>query len=78
MTFELSQSGKFKITMFKDIHFILKEDMCNMDGKATSLATNNLLEVRYGTEDITLEEKSMYANFVGKLLLLCCRARPDI
>jgi hypothetical protein len=79
MRIEYSNDGKVKITMDDYVEAMLSDLPRDMDGTATSPASNHLFMVN--TTNPTLlssEESELFHHNVAKLLFLCKRARPDL
>jgi hypothetical protein len=79
MKISFEQKGAVKITMHDYINGMLESLPRDMDGTATTPASNHLFQVNKNTPVLLDPEKSeMFHHNVAKLLFLCKRARPDL
>ena len=75
MTFDFSHTGKVKVTMSHCVQDILSG--CGVRGTATTLASEDLFEVRDGITKATEDERKWFHTYTAKLLYLVKRGRSE-
>ena len=78
MTIDFSIDGKVQISMEEYIRNMLTELLEDMDGMATTPATEHLFKVNETPTYLDEKEAMFFHHNVAKLLFLCKHARPDI
>jgi hypothetical protein len=78
MTLDYSKRGYVKLNMVDYVDKILKEMPKEMDGTATSPATEYLFKIIDGVQTLDEPTSEVFHATVAKLLFLCKRGWPDI
>ena len=78
MTLDFTLAGKVQIRMEEYITSMLTELPADMDGMATTPATEHLFKINETPTYLDEKEAMFFHHNVAKLLFLCKRARPDI